>query len=315
MPSVSCAGVQLAGRVDVDTHHRSPHVRKPIRGGEQEHDETPPQPNSPSPPGRASTPRLLRPSQAARTTPSMRRPAAIGRSTMPTRCSSRSTCPGCSVAAARRFRWPSSCARCATPVAAAGDASSSRTAKRANPRRSRTAGCCATGRISCSTGCGWPPRWSAHIVRYVYVSDRPVGRRRHSRACPTAARDLRRGRRRGDRPSNLATSQARRRQPCDASTADRPNRQTNRLAPSRKASSGLPTLVSNVETLANLPFIHEHGSQSFRAVGTPMSPGTFLATITGGGRPAALYEIPHGAAFSDLLDGARACRPTRCAAR
>jgi NADH:ubiquinone oxidoreductase subunit F (NADH-binding) len=64
---------------------------------------------------------------------------------------------------------------------------------------------------------------------------------------------------------------------------------------------GLPTMVSNVETLANLPFIHQHGSQAFRAVGTPMSPGTFLATITGGGRPATLYEIPHGAAFSDLL--------------
>src|SRR5262249_25356728 len=65
--------------------------------------------------------------------------------------------------------------------------------------------------------------------------------------------------------------------------------------------SGLPSTVSNVETLANLPHIHEHGSQSFRAVGTPMSPGTFLATITGGGRPAALYEIPHGATVSDLL--------------
>lgn len=64
---------------------------------------------------------------------------------------------------------------------------------------------------------------------------------------------------------------------------------------------GLPTMVSNVETLAHVPYIHEHGAQAFREVGTPMSPGTFLATITGGGRPATLYEIPHGAAFSDLL--------------
>jgi NADH:ubiquinone oxidoreductase subunit F (NADH-binding) len=72
--------------------------------------------------------------------------------------------------------------------------------------------------------------------------------------------------------------------------------------PFEEGVSGLPTMVSNVETLANLPFIHEHGSQAFRAVGTPMSPGTFLATITGGDRPAALYEIPHGAAFSDLLE-------------
>ena len=71
--------------------------------------------------------------------------------------------------------------------------------------------------------------------------------------------------------------------------------------PFEEGVSGLPTTVSNVETLANLPYIHQHGSQSFRAIGTPMSSGTFLATITGGGKPAALYEVPHGAAFSDLL--------------
>ncbi|MGV0848911.1 NADH-ubiquinone oxidoreductase-F iron-sulfur binding region domain-containing protein [Mycolicibacterium phlei] len=72
--------------------------------------------------------------------------------------------------------------------------------------------------------------------------------------------------------------------------------------PFEEGVHGLPTMVSNVETLANLPFIQQHGGQGFRSVGTPASPGTFLATITGGGRPAALYEIPHGAAFSDLLD-------------
>jgi NADH:ubiquinone oxidoreductase subunit F (NADH-binding) len=72
--------------------------------------------------------------------------------------------------------------------------------------------------------------------------------------------------------------------------------------PFEEGVHGVPTLVSNVETLANLPFIHGHGSQSFRSLGTPMSPGTFLATITGAGRPAALYEIPHGAAFSELLE-------------
>ncbi|OJZ68998.1 NADH dehydrogenase [Mycobacterium paraffinicum] len=65
--------------------------------------------------------------------------------------------------------------------------------------------------------------------------------------------------------------------------------------------SGLPTMVSNVETLANLPYIHQYGAKSFRDVGTPMSPGTFLATITGAGKPATLYEIPYGAAFSTLL--------------
>lgn len=65
--------------------------------------------------------------------------------------------------------------------------------------------------------------------------------------------------------------------------------------------AGNPTLVSNVETLAHLPFILRHGPAEFRRYGTEASPGTFLATITGAGRPPALYEIPHGTKTSDLL--------------
>ncbi|RDH78416.1 hypothetical protein DVS77_11075 [Mycolicibacterium moriokaense] len=63
----------------------------------------------------------------------------------------------------------------------------------------------------------------------------------------------------------------------------------------------LPTMVSNVETLALIPFIAQHGAEAFRQHGTSASPGTFLATITGAGRPPALYELPHGLAFTDLL--------------
>jgi len=64
---------------------------------------------------------------------------------------------------------------------------------------------------------------------------------------------------------------------------------------------GLPTLVSNVETLAHLPFILRHGPAEFRRHGTEASPGTFLATVTGAGRPPALYELPHGTRTADLL--------------
>ncbi len=71
--------------------------------------------------------------------------------------------------------------------------------------------------------------------------------------------------------------------------------------PFEEGVAGLPTLVSNVETLANLPFLHRNGAEAFRQYGTSTSPGTFLATITGAGRPPALYEIPHGVAFTDLL--------------
>ncbi|WP_193047036.1 NADH-ubiquinone oxidoreductase-F iron-sulfur binding region domain-containing protein [Mycolicibacterium baixiangningiae] len=71
--------------------------------------------------------------------------------------------------------------------------------------------------------------------------------------------------------------------------------------PFEEGVGGLPTLVSNVETLANLPYLHRHGARAYRAAGTPSSPGTFLATVTGGGLPPALYELPHGVALADLL--------------
>ncbi len=71
--------------------------------------------------------------------------------------------------------------------------------------------------------------------------------------------------------------------------------------PFEEGVGGHPTLVSNVETLANLPFILRNGSDAYRSVGTSASPGTFLATVTGAGRPAALYELPHGLPVTELL--------------
>lgn len=62
-----------------------------------------------------------------------------------------------------------------------------------------------------------------------------------------------------------------------------------------------PTLVSNVETLANLPYLQSHGSADYRSQGTTLSPGTFLATITGAGKPPVLYELSHGMLFTELL--------------
>ncbi|WP_411289539.1 NADH-ubiquinone oxidoreductase-F iron-sulfur binding region domain-containing protein [Mycobacterium adipatum] len=64
---------------------------------------------------------------------------------------------------------------------------------------------------------------------------------------------------------------------------------------------GLPTAVCNVETLANLPFVQRHGAAAYRAAGTDDSPGTFLATLTGGGRAPGLYEVPFGVAAADLI--------------
>jgi NADH:ubiquinone oxidoreductase subunit F (NADH-binding) len=71
--------------------------------------------------------------------------------------------------------------------------------------------------------------------------------------------------------------------------------------PFQAGVGGRPTLVSNVETLANLPYIQQYDSKAFRAEGTIQSPGTFLVTITGADRPPGLYEIPHGLPITELL--------------
>ncbi|BBY38113.1 NADH dehydrogenase [Mycobacterium mantenii] len=63
-----------------------------------------------------------------------------------------------------------------------------------------------------------------------------------------------------------------------------------------------PTLVSNVETLGNLPYLLRQGPNDFRAAGTSASPGTFLVTLTGGARPPSLYEVPFGLNLTDLIE-------------
>jgi NADH:ubiquinone oxidoreductase subunit F (NADH-binding) len=71
--------------------------------------------------------------------------------------------------------------------------------------------------------------------------------------------------------------------------------------PFEEGVGGYPTLVSNVETLAHLAYLKQRGAQAFRELGTENSPGTFLATVTGAGRAPALYELPHGVLFADVL--------------
>lgn len=71
--------------------------------------------------------------------------------------------------------------------------------------------------------------------------------------------------------------------------------------PFQSGIGGRPTLVSNVETLANLPYLLREGAQEFRAEGTAASPGTFLVTLNGGGRAPGLYEVAHGTPMRELL--------------
>jgi NADH:ubiquinone oxidoreductase subunit F (NADH-binding) len=81
-----------------------------------------------------------------------------------------------------------------------------------------------------------------------------------------------------------------------AKPSDKPPR------PFESGVDGLPTLVSNVETLANLPFVAAHGPEAFRAYGTDTSPGTFLLTLGGAVASPGLYEVPLGAPLRGVVD-------------
>lgn len=64
---------------------------------------------------------------------------------------------------------------------------------------------------------------------------------------------------------------------------------------------GKPTLINNVETLANIPAIIRHGSAWFKGIGTPSSPGTKVYTIMGNVNVTGLIEVPMGITLREVI--------------
>ncbi len=64
-----------------------------------------------------------------------------------------------------------------------------------------------------------------------------------------------------------------------------------------------PTVVNNVETLANVPHILARGSDWFRSLGTEDSPGTMVFTVSGDVRREGVAELPLGTPLSVLVHG------------
>ncbi len=65
---------------------------------------------------------------------------------------------------------------------------------------------------------------------------------------------------------------------------------------------GKPTLVNNVETLANVPAILRNGASWFRKFGTPSSPGTKVYTIMGNVNVTGLIEVPMGITLREVVN-------------
>ncbi len=64
---------------------------------------------------------------------------------------------------------------------------------------------------------------------------------------------------------------------------------------------GKPTLVNNVETLANVPPILRNGAEWYRSFGPPTSPGTKVYTILGNVNVTGLIEVPMGITLREVI--------------
>jgi NADH-quinone oxidoreductase subunit F len=71
--------------------------------------------------------------------------------------------------------------------------------------------------------------------------------------------------------------------------------------PSQVGLFGMPTVVNNVETLANVLDILTEGAAAWASTGTPSSTGTRLFCVSGHVERPGLYEAPFGVTLADVV--------------
>ena len=71
--------------------------------------------------------------------------------------------------------------------------------------------------------------------------------------------------------------------------------------PANKGLFGRPTLINNVETLANVPVIILNGAQWFSSFGTETSKGTKTFALTGEVNNTGLIEVPMGTTLREIV--------------
>ena len=77
-----------------------------------------------------------------------------------------------------------------------------------------------------------------------------------------------------------------------------------RVKPPRTVEHGLfnePTVLNNVETLANVPVIINNGAKWFRSIGPENSPGTKAFALTGNISNTGLIEVPMGTSLRKVI--------------
>ncbi len=78
-----------------------------------------------------------------------------------------------------------------------------------------------------------------------------------------------------------------------------------RVKPPFPTTNGLfdkPTVINNVETFFNVPFIIEKSAAEYRKIGTEKSPGPKLFCVSGDVAKPGVYEVPFGVTLRELLE-------------
>ena len=73
--------------------------------------------------------------------------------------------------------------------------------------------------------------------------------------------------------------------------------------PTESGLWGMPTVINNAETLANVPFIIGRGADAFAAVGDGRNAGTKIINLSGAVRRAGLVEVPFGTTLREIALG------------
>ena len=71
--------------------------------------------------------------------------------------------------------------------------------------------------------------------------------------------------------------------------------------PTEKGLWGMPTVINNVETWANVPVIVLHGAEPFARIGTKNSKGTKVFSLVGKVVNTGLVEVPMGTTLREVI--------------
>ena len=72
--------------------------------------------------------------------------------------------------------------------------------------------------------------------------------------------------------------------------------------PAVRGLHGLPTVVNNTETLANIPYIATHGARAYRALSPGATPGSKLICFNERFARPGVYEVPFGMPIRELCE-------------